>query len=233
MPAHDQDDDGKNSDQWLIVHGQSSDWGPHNSVNGSVDAPLYGVGVKTWQECQALCVSATNAEPSKPCKSWSWCDSNCGGEWSLRCFGRLDDTWTLHSVAGVTSGCDKSLGKCVPPPPPPPPAPAARVFAHCSKLTKGAVMFAVAATPCVRNVSLELRFPEATKLTQWWLSAAAPAHDMVSLNGKNLSVSVAGPLPTLGGEAAPPGERVTMPASGVCTVGFVEVVYATPVPACV
>jgi hypothetical protein len=234
VPAdvEDDDDDDEKADQWLIVHGQSSDYGPHNSVNGSTNAPLYGVGIKTWEECQALCVAATKKDPSAACKSWSWCDSSCRGEWSLRCFGRLDDTWNLHPVPGVTSGCDKTLGKCVAPPPPPPPAPAARVFAHCSKMTKGAVMYAIAATPCARNESLDLTFPQATQLTQWWLSAADPADDMISLNGKNLSVSVAGPLPSLEGESTPPGERVTMPASGVCTVGFVEAVYATPVAAC-
>ena len=173
VSADDHDGDDGESDQWLIVHGQSSDWGPHNSVNGSATAPLYGVGIKTWQDCQALCVSATKKPPSKPCKSWSWCGSGCGGDWGLRCFGRLDDTWTLHPVAAVTSGCDKSLGKCVSPPPPPPPAPAARTFAHCSRITPGAVMYAIATTPCVINESLSLTFPGAKQLTAWWLSVSS------------------------------------------------------------
>ena len=94
-------------------------------------------------------------------------------------------------------------------------------------------MFAVAATPCVRNESLGLHFPGATKLTQFWLSATTLSADMIALNGKNLSVAVDDPLPPFEGKPTPQGDRVTMPASGVCTVGFVEAVYAAPVPACV
>lgn len=94
--------------------------------------------------------------------------------------------------------------------------------------------YAVATSPCRRNQSLSLHFPGATKLTQWWLGAIShPSDDMISLNGKNLSVSVDGPLPSLEGKITPQGDRVTVPASGVCTVGFVEAVYAAPVPACV
>ena len=115
-------------EQWLIVHGQSSDWSPHGNPLGSADAPLYGVNITSWQGCQALCAAHQQGPfKARPCRSWSWCDRDCGGQWALRCFGRLDDKWSLHAVAAVTSGCDKSLSKCAPPPPPPP---VARVFAR-------------------------------------------------------------------------------------------------------
>eukprot|EP01052_Picozoa_sp_SAG31_P027092 SAG31_NODE_2507_length_5590_cov_2.037880_4_plen_253_part_00 len=121
-----------NNEQWLIVHGQSSDWGGrHGNPFGTPSAPLYGTNITSWQACQALCEAHQQGTfKTKPCRSWSWCDRGCGGQWALRCFGRLDDTWSLHPVAAVTSGCDKSLSKCAPPPPPPPPAPVARVFAR-------------------------------------------------------------------------------------------------------
>ena len=109
--------------------------------------------------------------------------------------------WELHPVAGVTSGCDikYSKTKCVatppppPPPPPPPGPPALRTFAQCSKTTPGAVTYALVVAPCTRTEALELQFPGATSLTAWWLSAggegpSAPAADMISLNGKNLTV---------------------------------------------
>jgi|EP01046_Picozoa_sp_COSAG06_P034269 hypothetical protein len=111
-----------------------------------------------------------------------------------------------------------------------------RTFAHCSKLTKGAVVFAVAVSPCVRNETLDLDFKGATKLTAWWLSARSPSDDMISLNGKNLTVYVDGPLPSLDGMPVSVGDSysssVTMPTTGVCTVGFVEAQYSSPVAAC-
>eukprot|EP01047_Picozoa_sp_COSAG01_P081724 COSAG01_NODE_16410_length_1238_cov_1.679543_1_plen_258_part_10 len=118
-------------ERWLIVHGQSSDWSAHGNPQGTPGAPLYGVNISSWQACQALCEAHQRGTfKTKPCRSWSWCDKGCGGQWALRCFGRLDGTWSLHPVAAVTSGCDQSLSKCTPPPPPPPPPPVARVFAR-------------------------------------------------------------------------------------------------------
>jgi hypothetical protein len=118
-------------EQWLIVHGQSSDWSAHGNPQGTPAAPLYGVNISSWQACQALCEAHQRGTfKTKPCRSWSWCDKGCGGQWALRCFGRLDGMWSLHPVAAVTSGCDQSLSKCAPPPPPPPPPPVTRVFAR-------------------------------------------------------------------------------------------------------
>ena len=167
------------------------------------------------------------------------------GHESNECYGRLDDVWTLLRSIPVISGCDKSLhqtGKwagCVatvrPPPPPPPPRPppplAVRFFAHCSKIKPGAVMFAVAISPCVRTESVDLTFPKAKRLTTWWLSALSPGDDMISLNGANLTVSLDAPLPSLDGHEID-GGATTVPADGVCTVGYVQAEYGQPVAAC-
>ena len=58
-----------------------------------------------------------------------------------------------------------------------------------------------------------------------------PAADMISLNGENLSVSVDAPLPSLAGVTSG-GDSVTLQAGDVCVAGFVEVMYAEPVAAC-
>ena len=213
-------------DTWLMAPGSSCNFG--EPYNGTDTVKLLGK-LKSSEDCKAKC-AAYNAGGER-CKSFSWCSAGCGGEWANTCYGRLDDQWELMIVQSAVSGCDRSLSKCVPPPPPPPPSLAVRTFAHCSKLRRGAVMFAVAATPCVRNESIDLHFPGATNLTTWWLSALSPADDMISLNGRNLTVSVTAPLPDLEGEAQQ-GGGATMPASGVCTVGFVEAQYETAVEAC-
>ena len=213
------------ADTWVLAQGMSCNFG--EPVNGTDTVPMLG-HTKTAAECQAKCVAY-----SKPCKSWSHCGS-CGGEWTDTCYGRLDDKWVLNPVPQATSGCDKSKEACVPPPPPPPPPPPqfeVRTFAHCSKLVPGAVMYAVAVSPCVRTETLDLTFPTATKLTTWWLSALDPGDDMISLNGKNLTVSADAPLPSMEGVAAT-GDSTVMPATGVCTVGFVQAEYSSPVAAC-
>jgi hypothetical protein len=192
--------------------------------NGSSVVKFFGK-VNSSDDCKAKCAALKGS--ATPCKSFSYCGAGCGGEWSYTCYGRLDDKWELSSVPAAISGCDKSLSACAAYEPPT----AVRTFAHCSKLTPGAVMYAVAVTPCERNETIDLRFPGARLLTSWWLSALSPADDMVSLNGRNLSVSVTAPLPDLGGEVTQ-GDRVVIPASGVCTVGFVEAEYKTPVAAC-
>lgn len=188
-------------DQWVIVHGQSCDWSPHGNPKGSAVAPLLGK-VNTSAECQALCVAHQHEQPlEKVCKSFAWCDQSCGDLWAFKCYGRMDDVWALHPVRGVTSGCDMkySKTKCIaappppPPPPPPPGPPALRTFAHCSKTTPGAATYAVVVAPCNRTEVLKLQFPGAVSLTTWWLSAggtgpSAPSADMISLNGKNLTV---------------------------------------------
>ena len=93
------------------------------------------------------------------------------------------------------------------------------------------VMYAVAVSPCVRDESISLHFPAATSLTTWWLSASTPSADTVSLNGKNLTVDLEAPLPSLDG-AAVTGSITTLPGSGVCTVGFVEAQYTNNLKAC-
>ena len=59
-----------------------------------------------------------------------------------------------------------------------------------------------------------------------------PAADMISLNGVNLTVSPSAPLPSLAGGKPTQGSELAMPLTGVCSVGFVEAVYPTAVPAC-
>ena len=233
------------SDQWVVVHGQSSAYqacGPE----GSKTVPLYGRNVTSWQACQTLCAAhQEKAGNGGKCEVFSWCGPGCGEEWGGRCFGRLDGVWALHPVGAAVSGCDKTLSKCalvppppppLPPPPPPPPPPAVRVFAHCSKATPGAVVFAVAASPCVRDESLPLTFPDATRLTVWMLSAYAPSDDMVALNGRNLTIDADNKvLPSLAGKVVAGGATVHIPSraeGAVCGVGFVEARYAQPVPAC-
>ena len=230
MPAAGADPE---ADKWVLARDQSCNFG--EPYNGTPSVLFLGK-VGSAAECQAKCASQPG--PNK-CKAFSWCgDCGKGGndEWVDTCYGRLDEQWALHPVHGAVSGCDKTLAKCVPtlPPPPPPPAPtplAVRTFAHCSKLKAGAVVFAVAVSPCVRTEAVDLRFPGATSLTTWWLDAKAAADDMVRLNGKNLTVSVDSPLPSLEGEAAQ-GSRATVPAGGVCAVGFVQAEYSAPVAAC-
>ena len=222
-------------DEWVLARDQSCNFG--EPYNGTASVLFFGK-VGSAAECQAKCTAHQQPGP-KRCKAFSWCgDCGKGGddEWTDTCYGRLDEQWALHPVHGAVSGCDKTLAKCVPtqPPPPPPPAPtplAVRTFAHCSKLKVGAVMFAVAVSPCVRTEAVDLRFPGATSLTTWWLDATAAADDMVRLNGRNLSVSVDSPLPSLEGEAAR-GSRATVPAGGVCAVGFVQAEYSAPAAAC-
>jgi hypothetical protein len=238
-------------DAWVLAKGMSCNFG--EPANGTDTVPLLGK-VRSYAECQAKCV-----DYAKPCKAWSWC-GDCGGEWTDTCYGRLDNKWVLSAVPAAISGCDKSKGACVPPPPPPPPPPPqfeVRTFAHCSKLVHGAVMYAVAVSPCVRTETVDLTFPTATKLTTWWLSALDVGDDMISLNGeqlsrsintcclrslsgcgccvffagRNLTVSVDAPLPTLEGMAVA-GDSTTMPTTGVCTVGFVQAEYSSPVAAC-
>ena len=211
------------ADDWLIAKGFSCNFG--DPVNGTETIPFFG-RVQSSTECQAKCEAS-----AKTCYAWSWCGPGCGGEWADTCYGRLDKTWTLNSVPAAVSGCDKSKAPCVPPPPPPPPPLAVTTYAHCSKVKQGAVVFAISASPCVRSESIDLRFPGATKLTTWWLSALSPSDDMISLNGQNLTVSVAAPLPSLDGSASS-DTSVTVPSTGVCTVGFVQVEYSSPVPAC-
>jgi len=93
------------------------------------------------------------------------------------------------------------------------------------------VMYAVAVSPCVRDESISLHFPAATSLTTWWLSASTPSADTVSLNGKNLTVDLEAPLPSLDGVAVT-GSTTTLPGSGVCAVGFVEAQYTNNIKAC-
>jgi hypothetical protein len=85
----------------------------------------------------------------------------------------------------------------------------------------------------VRTESIDLRFPSAVKLTAWWLSAQSTADDMVQLNGQNLTVAVDAPLPRLDGMPVAASDVTTVPASGVCTSGFVQAVYSEPVAACI
>ena len=221
-------------DIWEVKPGFSCNFGlPYK---GTASVPFYGK-MNSSEECQAKC--AASRQSSKPCKAYSWCGPGCGGEWSNTCYGRLDDVWMLSHVMSATSGCDKSLhqtGKwagCVPtaPPPPPPPALVVRTFAHCSKIKSGAVMFAVSVSPCVRTEPVDIHFPTAKTLTTWWLSGLSPGDDMISLNGVNLTVSLDAPLPSLDGMKVP-GAATTLPATGVCTVGFVQAEYSEPVAAC-
>ncbi len=206
-------------DQWVMAPGFSCNFG--EPYNGSSVVKFLGTA-NTSEDCKAKCAALNDT--AAPCKSFSYCSAGCGGEWSNTCYGRLDDKWELLSVPAATSGCDKALSSCAVPT-------AVRTFAHCSKNKRGAVMFAVVATPCKRNSTIDLEFPGATQLTVWWLSALSPADDMLRLNGQNLSVSVSEPLPALAG-AVHPGDHVTMPFGDECTVGFVEAVYETPVEAC-
>lgn len=210
------------ADSWVMAPGFSCNF--MEPYNGSSVVKFFGK-VNSSDDCKAKCAGLKGS--ATPCKSFSYCGAGCGGEWSYTCYGRLDDRWELSSVPAAISGCDKSLSACAAYEPPT----AVRTFAHCSKLTPGAVMYAVVVTPCERNGTIDLRFPGARRITSWWLSALSPADDMVSLNGQNLTVSVTAPLPDLNGEVTQ-GDRVVMPASGVCTVGFVEAEYQTPVAAC-
>lgn len=69
-------------------------------------------------------------------------------------------------------------------------------------------------------------------IVHWHYSQAEdPAADMISLNGVNLTVSPTAPLPSLAGKLIQ-GSEITMPSTGVCSVGFVEAVYPSPLPAC-
>jgi hypothetical protein len=89
------------------------------------------------------------------------------------------NTTAATAAAAVVSDDDTWLVKpgfssvpLAPPPAPPAPPPAlhalaVRTFAHCSKLKAGAVMFAVAVSPCVRTESVDLRLPKANTLTTW------------------------------------------------------------------
>ena len=101
-------------DTWVLAKGESCNWG--SPASGTATVPYYGK-VNSSAECQAKCVAARSS--STKCKAFSWCGS-CGGIWTDRCYGRLDDEWTLHSVGGAVSGCDKSLAKCTLAPPPKP-----------------------------------------------------------------------------------------------------------------
>ena len=226
-------------DTWMVKPGFSCNFG--GAYNGSTNVTFYGK-TNSSAECQAKC--AASRQSTKPCKAFSWFGNigSAGNKWTDTCYGRLDDVWALSPLGPAISGCDKSLhleGKwagCVAtlppaPPPAPPPALAVRTFAHCSKLKAGAVMFAVAVSPCVRTEIVDLRFPEAKMLTTWWLSGLSPSDDMISLNGANLTVSVDAPLPTLDGVGVP-GDVTAVPATGVCTVGFVQAEYSEPVAAC-
>ena len=80
--------------------------------------------------------------------------------------------------------------------------------------------------------SIDLHFPSAVKLTTWWLSAKSAANDMLQLNGKNLTVAVDAPLPSLDGVLAAATDITTVPALGVCKSGFVQAEYSEPLAAC-
>jgi hypothetical protein len=106
-----------------------------------------------------------------------------------------------------------------------------RAFAHCSKRTVGAVMYALSSAPCVRgSQDLSLHFVGAAAVTEYWLSGTTPSDNMVTLNGVIIKLQ-GDALPALLGQRSE-GSIATMPRSGVCTVGFVEVEYGEPVPAC-
>ena len=221
--ARDHDGEG-----WKIFPGFSSYYrkGP---LNGSALFPFLGL-VDSVAGCEAKCAAW------KGCQSWSWDSSKPGTGapgWGHRCFGQTNEQFHLDPVGGVTAGCHPSSLHCKMPPPPPPGPTAIRPYAHCSRATPGSVVFAISAAPCVRspNERITLRFPGAQSLTSYWLSARAITSNIVALNGQNLTFTADGPLPSLEG-AASSGDSVVMPSGGVCTVGFVEVKYAKPVPAC-
>ncbi len=105
-----------------------------------------------------------------------------------------------------------------------------RAFSHCSKLTPGAVVFAVSVAGCSRNSSLFLHFPGALHVTTYLLSTQDPASDYVALNSEPLMVTPGSPVPSLDG-VRHSGDMAEIPKQE-CAVGFVEAQYAAPVPAC-
>ena len=107
-----------------------------NSVNGSTNAPLYGVGIKTWEECQALCVAHPDCRymnyvepvlPTSGCSIWADCGvlcitDHCWHWWVTYIYeARPGPAWNVTACDALPEG---------PPPPPGPQAVAAAVTKH-------------------------------------------------------------------------------------------------------
>ena len=131
--------------------------------------------------------------------------------------GLKADASALLTVSGTNSPRSESIGHASA-------DPQIRVFAHCSRLTRGAVTLAVASL--FPRGPLSVTVPGVQRQVQWMLSSSDPAADSVLLNDAPATLET---WADIRGRALG-GDEVVVDAKGV---GFVELHFAEPVPACV